>query len=442
MGPPKENSRRASAQTNPDAPPPDRYTSWLAWSLAGLSGAMFVGGCALTVLASPGVSGARASSDWGTAGAFGGLVLFLPFLAFPLVGALIASNRPRNPIGWICLTAGLFWMLIVLGNSIPAGSGLYPATISALTQWMWIPPVGLLGIYMILLFPDGRLPSRRWRPLAWLSGAVMVLASVAITVAPGPLPGYPGVRNPFGLEGHPMVTQALPGIIALLPVCILASAASLVWRYRHSGGEVRQQIKWVAFAASFVGLAYGITLVGGLFLAPEALTTEEGPLWMSLLQNVVLMSYAGIPVAVGFAVLRYRLYDIDILVNRTLVYVTLTAALALIYVVSVVSLQFAFRALTGQETQLAVVASTLVIAAVFGPLRRRVQAFVDRRFFRKKYDATKTLETFASTLRDETDLRQLNAGLLAVVRETLQPAHASLWLKPARVVSSTGEQDR
>jgi hypothetical protein len=239
-----------------------------------------------------------------------------------------------------------------------------------------------------------------------------------------------------------MVTQALLGIIALLPVCILASAASLVWRYRHSGGEVRQQIKWVAFAASFVGLAYGITLVGGLFLAPEALATEEGPLWMSLLQNVVLMSYAGIPVAVGFAVLRYRLYDIDILVNRTLVYGTLTAALALIYVVSVFSLQFAFRALTGQETQLAVVASTLVIAAMFGPLRRRVQAFVDRRFFRKKYDVAKTLETFSSRLRDETDLEQLNAGLLAVVRETLQPAHASLWLKPARSVLGTGEQDR
>jgi hypothetical protein len=403
---------------------------------------MFVGGCLLTVLSLSDAPATSASGDWGTASQLGGLLLFLPFLAFPLVGALVASRRPRNPIGWICLAAGLFWMLIVLGDSLPLDFGPYPVTIYALTQWLWVPPVGLLGIYMILLFPDGRLPSRRWRPLAWLSGAAMVLASVALTVAPGDLPGYPGARNPFGLEGHPAIAQALVGTIAMLPVCILASAVSLVWRYRHSGGEVRLQIRWVAFAASFVGLAYGITLVSGLLLAPESLATEEGPLWMSLLQNTVLMSYAGVPVAVGVAVLRYRLYDIDVLINRTLVYGTLTASLALLYLSCVVSLQYVLRELTGQETRLAVVASTLVIAAMFGPLRRRVQAFVDRRFFRKKYDATKTLETFSARLRDETDLKQLDAGLSGVVRETLQPAHVSLWLKPARKIRSTGERDR
>ncbi|MDQ4126531.1 MAG: hypothetical protein M3151_01005 [Actinomycetota bacterium] len=182
-----------------------RAASWLAWSLAALSLAMFVGGCTLTVLSFPDAPATQPSGDWGTASALGGLVLFLPFLAFPLVGALIASRRPHNPIGWICLAAGLFWMLIVLEDSVPAGFGPYPVTIDALTQWMWVPPVGLLGIYMILLFPDGRLPSRRWRPVAWLSGAVMVLASVVLTISPGNLPGQPGVRNPFGLEGHPMV---------------------------------------------------------------------------------------------------------------------------------------------------------------------------------------------------------------------------------------------
>ena len=178
-----------------------RAAPWLAWSLAAVSVAMFVGGCTLTVLSLSDAPATQPSSDWGTASALGGLVLFLPFLAFPIVGALIASRRPHNPIGWICLTAGPFWMLIVLGESIPAGSGPYPVTSDALTQWAWIPPVGLLGICMILLFPDGRLPSRRWRPLAWLSGAVMVLASVALTIIPGDLPGHPGVRNPFGLEG-------------------------------------------------------------------------------------------------------------------------------------------------------------------------------------------------------------------------------------------------
>lgn len=290
-------------------------------------------------------------------------------------------------------------------------------------------PVGLLGIYLILLFPDGKLPSKRWRPLAWLSGAVIVVAGVANTIIPGALPGHAEVRNPFGLEGYPMVTQVLPWAIALLPVCILASAVSLVWRYRHSGGEVRQQIKWVVFAALFVGLVYGITLVGGLFLEWEDSATERAPLWLGLLQNTVLISYAAVPIAVGVAVLRHRLYDIDLLINRTLVYGPLTAMLALMYVGSVVGLQALFRALSGQESTLAVVASTLAIAALFNPLRRRVQALVDRRFYRRKYDAAKTLASFNTRMREVTDLDSLRDEVVGVVRETMQPAHASLWLR-------------
>jgi hypothetical protein len=437
---PLTDTHRSAAenQANPDAPSTARRTSWLAWALAGLSVAMFVASATLTIMSLYGAPQALPPSSWGIAQ----LVIFLPFLAFPVVGALIASNRPRNPIGWICLTAGLFWMLIVLGDSIP-GSGPYQVTISALTQWTWVPPVGLLGIYMILLFTDGKLPSRRWRPLVWFSGAVMVSVSVAVTIAPGQLQDHPRVRNPFGLEGYPMVVQVLTGTIVLLPICILASAASLFVRYRHSGGEVRQQIKWVAFAASLVGVVYLSAMVIGLFFTPEAIWgSADAPLLVDILLNTVLMSYAGVPVAVGFAVLRYRLYDIDILINRTLVYGTLTATLALIYVGCVVVMQYAFRVLTGQETQLAIVASTLVIAAMFGPLRRRVQAFVDRRFFRKKYDAQETLETFSSRLRDETDLEQLNVGLLTMVRETLQPAQVSLWLRPDRAAQGTEEQDR
>jgi hypothetical protein len=407
--------------------PNARAARWLAWTLAALSVAMFLAGAVLTVLADAATT--PAPSDWGTAGALGGLVLFLPFLAFPLVGALVASRRPRNPIGWLCLTAGLFWMLIVLQDSLPSDFGPYPVTLAALTQWMWVPPVGLLGTYMILLFPDGRLPSRRWRPLAWLSGAAMVSASVVLTISPGPLPGHPGVRNPFGLEGHAALTQALPGVVALLPVCILASAASLVWRYRHSGAEVRQQIKWVAFAASFVGLAYGVTLVLGFFLAPEALTTEEGPLWMALLQNTVLMSYAGVPIAVGVAVLRYRLYDIDLIINRALVYGLITATLAFVYFGGVALMQGALRALAGQESTLAVVASTLAIAALFNPLRRWVQTFVDRRFYRSRYDARRTLEALSAKVRDETDLKSLGEHLKGAVGEAMQPEYAVLWLR-------------
>ena len=368
-------------------------------------------------------------------------MLFVPFLAFPIVGALIASRRPTNPIGWICLAAGLFWMIIVLGESIPS-SVAFPVVIDALMQWTWVPPVGLLGIYLILLFPDGKLPSRRWRPLAWFSGAVMVLASVVLTLSPGPLEGHPGVRNPFGLEGHPMVAQALTGVIALLPVCILASAASLVFRYRHSSGEVRQQIKWVAFAASLVGLMYLSTTVSGLLFAPEATWgSGDTPLLWGILQNAVLLSYAGVPVAIGFAVLRYRLYDIDILINRTLVYAPLTAMLVLFYVGCVVFLQYAFRALSGQGSQIAIVASTLAIAALFNPLRRRVQAFVDRRFYRRKYDATKTLAAFSAKLRNETNLDALNTELVSVVRETMLPDHVSLWLRPDPVPKSSGGEE-
>jgi hypothetical protein len=174
--------------------------AWLAWSLAALSVAMFVAGVALTVSSLYVGAATQPSSDWGTAGPLSGLLIFLPFLTFPLVGALIASKRPENPIGWICLAAGLFWMSIVVESSI-TGSEPYPAIIDALTQWTWVPPVGLLGIYLILLFPDGRLPSRRWRPLAWLSGAVMVLASVSVTTTPGPLPSHPEVSNPLGWRG-------------------------------------------------------------------------------------------------------------------------------------------------------------------------------------------------------------------------------------------------
>jgi hypothetical protein len=406
--------------------------TWLAWSLAALSVAMFVVGAALTVSslyvgAAPQPSTA---STWGTAGALNSLVIFLPFLAFPLVGALIASRRPENPIGWICLAAGLFWMSIVVEASIP-GSASYPVIIDALLQWTWVPPVGLLGIYMILLFPDGKLPSRRWHPFAWFAGAVMVLTSVAVTLSPGPLEDHPGVSNPLGLEGHSIVAQVLARAPVLLPICILASALSLVWRYRHSGGEVRLQIRWVAFAASLVSVAYAVTAVSGIFFAPEASTNEQAPpLWLALLQDAVLVSYAGVPIAVGFAVLRYRLYDIDLIINRTLVYGSLTVLLASAYVGGVVGLQAIFRGLTGQESTLAVVASTLAIAALFNPLRRRVQTFVDRRFYRKKYDARKTLETFSGRLRDETDLHTLSSDLVAVVRETMQPAHVSLWVRP------------
>ena len=406
--------------------------------------AMFLASVALTIMSVDGAPATRPPSTWGTAGPISGLVIFLPFLAFPLVGALIASKRPQNPIGWICLTAGFLWMLIVLSDSYGTyglakpGSIPYPVASEALGLWLWVPPVGLLGTYLILLFPNGRLPSRRWRPLAWLSGAVIVLGSVGIALAPGSVEDLGGVRNPFGLEGAPWVAYAAV-VVPLLPVCILASAVSLVLRYRRSGGEERQQVKWIAFAASFVGLVALITVVSTQMFAPESLETAgTQPLWLELLQDVELLSLAGVPVAVGFAILRHRLYDIDVVINRTLVYGSLTAMLVAVYYGSVVILQYIFRALSGGESQFAIVASTLAIAALFNPLRRRVQGFVDRRFYRRKYDAAKTLAGFGVRLREETDLETLGSDVVRVVRETMQPAHVSLWLRPDP--TSEGEQ--
>jgi hypothetical protein len=327
-------------------------------------------------------------------------------------------------------------MLIVLGEGSDAyeiattGTVTSSVTLDALLFWSWVPPVGLLGIYMILLFPDGRLPSRRWRPFAWFAGAVMALICVGFIFVPGPLEGHPGVRNPFGLEWLAWMADVAVFIVLMLPLCILASALSLVLRYRRSRGEVREQIKWLAFAASFVGLVYFGGLVSQLVFAPDSLADNaESALWVDILNNMILVSFAGVPVAVGIAILRYRLYDIEIIINRALVYGLLTATLALIYLGGVVSLQYTFRALTGSESQLAVVASTLAIAALFVPLRRRVQVLIDRRFYRQKYDARKTLEEFGARLRDETDLEDLSGDLVSVVRDTVQPAYVSLWLR-------------
>src|SRR5215216_6728465 len=393
-----------------------RAATWLARSLAGFSVVMFLVSAALYFLD----RSAQSPGYWVTPGTVVGELLgfmpFLAFVAFPLVGALIASRHPGNPIGWICLVAGLLWMLILVSDAYSAygltkpGSLPFPVTIHALLYaWLWVPTVGLIGIYLLLLFPDGRLPSRRWRLLAWVAGVVIAVESAAVFLTPGPLQDLKGERNPFGLEAHPWVEGLGLIVLPLLPLCMVASAVSLVLRFRRSTGVVREQIKWIAFAASFMGLLYlGIMGTGLIILLISAPQTPSDlgsqSLWGALLENVMVLSFAGVPVAIGFAVLKYRLYEIDILINRTLVYGSLTATLVGVYVGSIIVLQGLVRALTSQESQLAIVASTLAVAALFNPLRRRVQAFVDRRFYRRKYDARKTLEAFSAKLRDETDL--------------------------------------
>jgi hypothetical protein len=410
--------------------------AWLAWALAALSVAMFLASSVLYVLA----RSAQSPGDWVTVGTVSEMLTFVPYLAFPVVGALVASRRPENPIGWICLAVGLLWMLLAVTDSYSIygvarpGSVPFPVAVGTIgNQWLWVPTVGLLGIFLILLFPDGKLPSKRWRPLTWLSGIMIVVLSITEGLAPGPLENQGGVRNPFGVEALPWLVEVSYIVLPLLPLCILASAVSIVLRFRRSRGEVRQQIKWLTFVASFAGFLYFIAMISQVVVVLRSdASLPATPLWFELIFSLAGLGFAGVPVAIGFAVLKYRLYDIDVVINLTLVYGSLTAMLVAVYFGGVATTQTILRALTGQteQPQLAVVISTLVIAALFNPLRRRVQSFIDRRFYRKKYDARKTLEAFSARLRDEMDLETLNNDLAGVIRETMQPAHVSLWLRP------------
>jgi hypothetical protein len=410
-----------------------RGALWFAWVLAGISFALYASAFVFAFL----TLGVDEPVKQVSTGGFGELLVYLPFLAFPIVGALIASKRPGNPIGWICLVSGLFWMSFAQGDASKAyelartGTLTSSVTLDALLQGSWTLPVGLLGVYMVLLFPDGRLPSRRWRPFALFAGAVIVLIPILFVFVPGQLEDHPGVRNPFGLEQYPWLESVAVFGVLLLPTCIVVSAVSLVLRYRRSGADVREQIKWLAFAASVVGISYLSAVIIGIFFLPELFSPQvPRNLLYALIPNLVLMSYAGIPIAIGFAVLKYRLYDIDVIINRALVYGSLTVMLAAVYFGGVVGTQAVLGTLTGreQQPQLAVVVSTLAIAALFTPLRRRIQAFIDRRFYRRKYDAARTLDRLSLRLREEVDLENLVGELVGVVRRTLEPTHVSLWL--------------
>jgi hypothetical protein len=249
------------------------------------------------------------------------------------------------------------------------------------------------------------------------------VGGIAAAFSPGAYLGSLGpIRNPLGIEGFTQFYKAV--LYTMSPALFLAAAFSLFVRLRRAVGVERQQLKWLAYAAG------GLVICSILLIITIAIDT---PRWYEWVANaIVVVVTPGVPVAIGIAILRYRLYDIDLLINRTLVYGSLTVTLALVYFGGVTATQALFRILTDQRElpQLAVVISTLVIAALFNPLRRRIQSFIDRSFYRSKYDAAKTLEGFSTKLRDETDLKALRGDLEGVVRESMQPAHVSLWLRP------------
>jgi hypothetical protein len=296
--------------------------------------------------------------------------------------------------------------------------------------------VGPAMTFGLLLFPDGRLPSRHWRIAGLLAVIALTTLAFGSAFTPGPLSDYPEVDNPLGLaplEGSILEDGGVGWV--LLSASVVVSAVSIAVRYIRTTGEQRQQIKWFVFASALIAVGWAASQV-----AQDATSGNGGPLAvLSLMLGII--SLLGLPAAVGIAILRHHLYDIDLVINRTIVYGLLTVALALVYFGSVTATHAIFQALTGQEEppQLAIVASTLVIAALFNPLRGRIQAYIDRRFYRRKYDARKTLQNFALKPRDETDLDALNNELEVVVRETMQPAHVSLWLRPRPAPKGTEE---
>jgi len=395
-----------------------RSAAWIAWTIWALCVPLTTLGGLLNFL--------TASGQFGPAS---GLVIFLSvlLLTFPTVGALIASRRPENPIGWIFCAVSFSISLAIFAEgyaayALHASSATLPGVPYAawLSSWTGGPVALLAAAFLFLLFPDGRLPSRRWRLVAWTAAIGSLLSALGRAFKPGPLEAHRSIDNPVGIGG------ALGGVLevvstvgtAALIVSALASGISLLVRLRRARGVERQQFKWFVYAAGL--------MVGGF---AASLVFSSGPAnsiaWFS-----GILGFMFLPAAIGIAILRYRLYDIDRIINRTLVYGSLTLLLAAAYFGGVVALQYVFRVLTGQESTLAVVASTLAIAAMFGPLRRRVQGFVDKRFYRGKYDARQTLEAFNARLRDETDLDALSDDLVRVARDTMQPEHASLWLRP------------
>lgn len=380
----------------------------LVWSLAALTLSLLV----LSAVAY------LSSSGWHLLAGF--------FWAFALiflgVGGLIAIRHPRNAIGWLFLLVAIatglgeathsyaqYWIEGVGGSDTLGKAAAVYANLS------WIPFVVVPTTFLLLLFPNGRLLSRRWRPIAWCAGLSITGMFLTMGLTPGPIEDFPQLVNPYGWNSS--LLSPLTGLTFLLfLVTVIGSALSMILRFRRSRGEQRLQLKWLASAAATAGIIVPIGTLGyevlGEFISNAA----------------IMLSVLGLPLASGIAILKYRLYDIDLIINRTLVYGALTAILAAAYLGLVVVLQEVLSFAT-RESDLAVAGSTLAVAGLFRPLRDRVQTFIDRRFFRRKYDAGEILGSFSARLRDEVDLDSLRRDLVQVMGATMQPEHASVWLR-------------
>lgn len=399
---------------------------------------------------------AAAALAWGLFGLFLAIVLttvgvilfgpgtaedafFLLVLGYALVGFLIASRLTRNAVGWLLLTIGLTMAVGGLLDSNLRSADAPLLELSAwLSAWTWHVWLILAAVFLPLVFPSGTLVSGRWRPVFWLGAAALIASVLGQALKPGPIDTDTAVpvENPFGVGGVAADVVSFLSSVGdpMTGVAFVLAAASLVVRFRRSRGRERQQLKWFASAGTLAAVALAVAMVQVLFGAsPDDPDAQGGWLeivgaigWFTALFAVVI----GIPLATGLAILRHRLYDIDVVIRRTLVYAGLTASLAATYVGTVLLLGLALGPVT-EKSDLAIAGSTLAVAALVRPLRARIQGAVDRRFFRSRYDAAQTLEAFGARLRDELDLDAVSRELCAVAGETVQPQHISVWLRRA-----------
>jgi hypothetical protein len=394
----------------------NRAASWVAWSMLAVYTVSLVFGTSLAVANSTFQQDAANQA-----------MLFVGFSAFMVVGALIVAHRPGNANGWIFSAIALLAFTGQLASEYAAYAyvtrpGSLPGAVLAAwyASWPWYVVVALALLFTPLFFPTGRLLSPRWRPVAWLAAvvtvALTVLGALRAELDSG---GDLLIANPIGIAAveNPEVSTVGDGLLILLVLLIAVAFVSLVLRFRRSRGEERQQLKWFTYAGTLLPLA----LLGDFLPAPVG----------DLVFGVVIVF---LPVAAGIAILRYRLYDIDRLINRTLVYGLLTALLAGIYTGAVLVLGQVFGGVGRDPPSWAVAGATLAVAALFQPARRRIQQAVDRRFNRRKYNAAKTIERFSTRLRDQVDLDTLSAELVTVVDQTMQPTTTSLWLRPTTEV--------
>ena len=385
-----------------------RRAEVLAWGLWTLFLAMGIGSDIITGLTQPD------GFSWGDH------LIVLPFLLFATVGAIVASRRPDNRIGWLYLTIGVLSGFTAIAEAIqgvtfPAdGPGRVALELLwALTNAAWYPTLTLLATLAILWFPDGRPPTPRWRWVEIAVGISAVVGMLAFALQPGPLNGKGTPDNPIGIDGAEPILGFLAGASGIvLLVLIAASVAGFVVRFRRSRGVERQQLRWFLLGAVILGAAIVLDL-----LKPQ-------------LDLLFVLAASAIPLSAGIAITRYHLYDLDRLISRAVAYLAVSAVLVGVYAAIVVGI----GTLTGaSDNPVLIAGATLAVAALVRPVLRRVKAAVDRRFYRRRYDSQRALDAFAATLRDEVALDEVRGLLLGAVRQTMQPTAASVWLRQGNV---------